>query len=165
MEERALLAGGSFWGLQHLLRDLDGVLSSRVGYTGGDSARPTYRDHGTHAEAVEIRFDPRVLGYRALLEYFFRIHDPTTPDRQGPFIGLSYRSAIFYMNDPQKFEAIRTIADINGSGVWPAKLVTEVLPADAFWEAEPEHQDYLQRVPDAPCAHHLRRHWVLPRKR
>ncbi|MFU1478562.1 peptide-methionine (S)-S-oxide reductase MsrA [Roseovarius sp. C7] len=164
MTERALLAGGSFWGLQHFLRDLDGVISSRAGYTGGDTRHPTFRDHGTHAEAVELDFDPRVLSYRALLEYFFQIHDPTTPDQQGDFVGLSYRSGIYHVTDPQKFEAIRTMAEINGSGRWPGKLVTEVRPAQEFWPAEPEHQDYLLHHPDAPCAHVKRPAWVLPRR-
>jgi peptide-methionine (S)-S-oxide reductase len=142
--ERAVLAGGCFWGVQELVRNLPGVLSTRVGYTGGDVPNATYRNHGTHAEAIEITFDPSVTTYRDLLEFFFQIHDPTTKNRQGNDIGLSYRSAIYYTSDEQRRVAEETIADVNASGLWPGDVVTEVEPAGPFWEAEPEHQDYLQ---------------------
>ena len=163
--ETAILAGGCFWGAQELIRHQPGVLSTRVGYSGGDVPNATYRNHGTHAEAVEIVFDSSVISYRDLLEFFFQIHDPSTKNRQGNDVGVSYRSAIYFTTDEQKRVALDTIADVDASGLWPGKVVTEVTAAGPFWEAEPEHQDYLQRVPDALCSHHLRRHWVLPRKR
>ena len=163
MSERAILAGGCFWGMQDLIRKLPGVISTRVGYSGGDVENATYRNHGTHAEAIEIVFDPETLSYRRLLEVFFQIHDPTTPNRQGNDIGMSYRSAIYYSDDAQKAEAERTIADVDASGLWPGKVVTEVEPAGPFWEAEPEHQDYLERVPNGYTCHFPRPGWVLPR--
>ncbi|TXG99787.1 MAG: peptide-methionine (S)-S-oxide reductase MsrA [Nevskiaceae bacterium] len=159
--QRAVLAGGCFWGMQELIRKLPGVVSTRVGYTGGDVPNATYRNHGTHAEGIEILFDPSVLSYRALLEFFFQIHDPTTKDRQGNDRGSSYRSAIFYTSDDQKQVAVDTIADVNASGRWPGKVMTEVSPAGAFWEAEPEHQDYLQRIPDGYTCHFIRPNWTL----
>lgn len=161
-EERAVLAGGCFWGMQDLIRKLPGVISTRVGYTGGDVANATYRNHGTHAEGIEIVFDPEKTTYRRLLEFFFQIHDPTTINRQGNDVGLSYRSAIYYVNDAQKDEALRTIADVEASGIWPGKVVTEVEPVGDFWEAEPEHQDYLERLPNGYTCHFLRPNWVLP---
>ena len=160
--ERAVLAGGCFWGVQDLIRKLPGVLSTRVGYTGGDIANATYRDHGTHAEGVEILFDPHQIGYRTLLEFFFQIHDPTTPNRQGNDRGPSYRSAIYYVSDEQKRIAEDTIADVNASGLWPGKVVTEVVPVSDFWEAEPEHQDYLLRIPNGYTCHYVRPNWKLP---
>ena len=162
-EERAVLAGGCFWGMQDLIRKRAGVLSTRVGYTGGDVPNATYRDHGTHAEAIEIIFDPEVISYRDILELFFQIHDPTTLNRQGNDVGLSYRSAIYYVDDAQKLEARRTIQDVEASGKWPGKVVTEVEPVGDFWEAEPEHQDYLERVPNGYTCHFPRADWVLPR--
>jgi peptide-methionine (S)-S-oxide reductase len=159
--QRAVLAGGCFWGMQELIRKLPGVVSTRVGYTGGDVPHATYRNHGTHAEGIEILFDPSVLSYRALLEFFFQIHDPTTKDRQGNDRGNSYRSVIFYTSDDQKQVAVDTIADVNASGRWPGKVMTEVSPAGAFWEAEPEHQDYLQRIPDGYTCHFIRPSWTL----
>lgn len=159
--QRAVLAGGCFWGMQELIRKLPGVVSTRVGYTGGDVPHATYRNHGTHAEGIEILFDPSMLSYRALLEFFFQIHDPTTKDRQGNDRGSSYRSAIFYTSDDQKRVAVDTIADVNASGRWPGKVMTEVSPAGAFWEAEPEHQDYLQRIPDGYTCHFIRPSWTL----
>jgi peptide-methionine (S)-S-oxide reductase len=164
MSERAVLAGGCFWGMQDLIRKMPGVVSTRVGYTGGDIANATYRDHGTHAEGIEIIFDPSVISYRKLLEFFFQIHDPTTANRQGNDRGMSYRSAIYYVGDAQKEEAMSTIADVEASGVWPGKVVTEVAPASAFWEAEPEHQDYLERLPNGYTCHFVRPDWVLPRR-
>ena len=146
-QERAVLAGGCFWGMQDLIRRYEGVISTRVGYTGGDVPNATYRNHGTHAEAIEITFDPTRLSYRDILEFFFQIHDPTTLNRQGNDVGLSYRSAIFYTSQDQKRVAEETIADVNASGLWPGKVVTEVVPAGDFWQAEPEHQDYLERIP------------------
>jgi len=163
-QERAVLAGGCFWGMQDLIRKLPGVEATRVGYTGGDVADATYRNHGTHAEGIEILFDPSVISYRRLLEFFFQIHDPTTPDRQGNDRGMSYRSAIYYVDEAQKAEAINTIADVNASGLWPGKVVTEVAPAGPFWEAEPEHQDYLERIPNGYTCHFIRPDWVLPRR-
>jgi peptide-methionine (S)-S-oxide reductase len=160
--ERAILAGGCFWGVQDLLRRYDGVISTRVGYSGGDVANATYRNHGTHAEAIEIVFDPEKIGYRRLLELFFQIHDPSTRNRQGNDIGTSYRSAIFYTSDEQKRVAEDTIADVDASGLWPGKVVTEVAPAGAFWQAEPEHQDYLERYPDGYTSHINRPEWKLP---
>jgi peptide-methionine (S)-S-oxide reductase len=162
--ERAVLAGGCFWGVQDLIRKLPGVLSTRVGYTGGDVANATYRNHGTHAEAIEILFDPSRITYRDLLEFFFQIHDPTTVNRQGNDRGLSYRSAIFYTTDEQRRIAEDTIADVNASGIWPGKVVTEVAPASAFWEAEPEHQDYLERIPNGYTCHFVRPNWKLPQR-
>ncbi len=162
--ERAVLAGGCFWGMQDLIRKLPGVVSTRVGYAGGDVPDATYRNHGTHAEAIEVIFDPRVTSYRALLEIFFQIHDPTTRNRQGNDVGTSYRSAIFYVSDDQKRIAEDTIADVNASGLWPGKVVTQVAPAGPFWEAEPEHQDYLERYPDGYTCHFIRPNWKLPRR-
>jgi peptide-methionine (S)-S-oxide reductase len=164
MSERAVLAGGCFWGMQDLIRKLPGVISTRVGYTGGDVAHATYRNHGTHAEGIEIFFDPARITYRRLLEFFFQIHDPTTVNRQGNDLGISYRSAIYYCNEAQKAEAQRTIADVEASGLWPGKVVTEVEPVGDFWEAEPEHQDYLKRFPQGYTCHFPRADWVLPRK-
>ena len=163
-EERAILAGGCFWGMQDLIRRLPGVLSTRVGYSGGDVANATYRNHGTHAEAVEILFDPARISYRQLLEFFFQIHDPTTPDRQGNDRGASYRSAIYYASEAQRQVALDTIADVEASGLWPGRVVTQVEPAGDFWEAEPEHQDYLQRHPTGYTCHWPRPDWVLPRR-
>jgi peptide-methionine (S)-S-oxide reductase len=162
--ERAVLAGGCFWGMQDLIRKYPGVISTRVGYTGGDVPNATYRKHGTHAEAIEIIFDPTLISYRKLLEFFFQIHDPTTRNRQGNDLGASYRSAIFYTNEEQKATAIDTIADVEASGLWPGKVVTEVTPAGSFWEAEPEHQDYLEHYPDGYTCHFVRPNWVLPRR-
>jgi peptide-methionine (S)-S-oxide reductase len=162
--ERAILAGGCFWGMQDLIRKLDGVVSTRVGYTGGDVANATYRNHGTHAEAIEIEFDPARVSYRKILEFFFQIHDPTTLNRQGNDRGESYRSAIFYLDDEQKAVAEDTIADVNASGLWPDKVVTDVSPAGPFWEAEPEHQDYLEKYPNGYTCHFIRPDWVLPRR-
>ncbi len=163
-EQRAILAGGCFWGMQDLIRKMPGVLSTRVGYTGGDVPNATYRNHGTHAEAIEIVFDPETLSYRKILEFFFQIHDPTTPNRQGNDRGASYRSAIYYLDTEQLQEIERTIADVNASGIWPAPVVTEVEPAGDFWEAEPEHQDYLERVPNGYTCHFVRPDWVLPKR-
>ncbi len=162
--ERAILAGGCFWGVQELLRKMDGVLSTRVGYSGGDVPNATYRNHGTHAEAVEIVFDPAKTGYRALLEFFFQIHDPSTVDRQGNDRGASYRSAIFFTTPEQERVAHDTIADVDASGLWPGKVVTQVEPAGDFWEAEPEHQDYLQHYPTGYTCHYVRPGWTLPRR-
>ena len=161
-EERAVLAGGCFWGMQDLIRRQNGVISTRAGYTGGDVPNATYRNHGSHAEALEIIFDPAKTSYRQLLEFFFQIHDPTTLDRQGNDVGTSYRSAIFYASDQQKRVAEDTIADVEASGLWPGKVVTEVVPASAFWEAELEHQDYLERYPDGYTCHFIRPGWRLP---
>ncbi len=161
-QERAVLAGGCFWGMQDLIRKMPGVQATRVGYTGGDVPNATYRNHGTHAEGIEILFDPALISYRKLLEFFFQIHDPTTRDRQGNDRGLSYRSAIYYVSEAQKQEALRAIADVDASGLWPGKVVTEVAPAGAFWEAEPEHQDYLERYPSGYTCHYPRSNWVLP---
>ncbi len=160
--ERAVLAGGCFWGVQDLIRRIPGVLTTRVGYTGGDVANATYRNHGTHAEALEIVFDPSQVSYRALLEFFFQIHDPTTLNRQGNDRGLSYRSAIYVTSDEQRRTAEETIADVNASGLWPGTVVTEVAPASAFWEAEPEHQDYLEHFPNGYTCHFVRPNWKLP---
>ncbi len=162
--ETAILAGGCFWGVQDLLRRYPGVLKTRVGYSGGDVPNATYRNHGTHAEAIEIIFDPAVISYRRILEFFFQIHDPTTKNRQGNDLGLSYRSAIYYTSDAQKQVAEETIEDVDASGLWPAKVVTEVEPAGPFWEAEPEHQDYLERIPNGYTCHFIRPGWVLPTK-
>jgi peptide-methionine (S)-S-oxide reductase len=162
--ETAILAGGCFWGMQDLLRRYPGVLSTRVGYSGGDVANATYRNHGTHAEAIEIVFDPSQISYRQILEIFFQIHDPTTKNRQGNDVGLSYRSAIFYRDDQQKQIAEDTIADVDASGLWPGKVVTEISPAGPFWEAEPEHQDYLERYPQGYTCHFIRPGWKLPQR-
>ncbi|HWF27944.1 MAG TPA: peptide-methionine (S)-S-oxide reductase MsrA [Mycobacterium sp.] len=162
--QKAILAGGCFWGMQDLIRKQPGVISTRVGYSGGDTPNATYRNHGTHAEAAEIVYDPAVTDYRTLLEFFFQIHDPTTKDRQGNDRGTSYRSAIFYTDDEQKRIALDTIADVEASGLWPGKVVTEVRPAGDFWEAEPEHQDYLQRYPNGYTCHYVRPGWKLPRR-
>jgi peptide-methionine (S)-S-oxide reductase len=162
--EKAILAGGCFWGVQDLIRRQPGVISTRVGYSGGDVPDATYRNHGTHAEAVEITFDPQQTSYRDILEFFFQIHDPTTIDRQGNDIGSSYRSAIFYASDDQKVIAEDTIADVEASGLWPGHVETDVSPAGAFWEAEPEHQDYLQKYPDGYTCHFVRPGWKLPRR-
>ena len=159
--ERAVLAGGCFWGLQDLIRKRPGVLSTRVGYTGGDTPNATYRNHGSHAEAIEIVFDPAQTSYREILEFFFQIHDPTTLNRQGNDIGPSYRSAIFTTSDAQRAIAEQTIADVDASARWPGKVVTEVVPAGPFWEAEPEHQDYLERYPQGYTCHFVRPDWTL----
>ena len=161
--ETAILAGGCFWGMQDLIRRMPGVVSTRVGYSGGDVANATYRDHGTHAEAIEVVFDPARLGFRQLLEFFFQIHDPSTANRQGNDRGASYRSAIYYLSDAQKAEALRTIADVDASGIWPGKVVTEVAAAGPFWQAEPEHQDYLERLPNGYTCHFPRPNWRLPK--
>jgi len=162
--EKAILAGGCFWGVQDLFRRQPGVISTRVGYSGGDVANATYGNHEGHAEAIEILFDPEQTSYRDLLEFFFQIHDPTTMNRQGNDIGTSYRSAIFYVDDEQRKVAEETIADVESSGRWPGKVVTEVAPAGAFWEAEPEHQDYLERYPDGYTCHFVRPDWVVPKQ-
>ena len=159
---RAILAGGCFWGVQDLVRRQPGVISTRVGYSGGEVANATYRNHAGHAEAIEIIFDPTLTTFRALLEFFFQIHDPTTKNRQGNDVGDSYRSAIFYTSDEQKAVAEDTIADVDASGLWPGKVVTEVTPAGEFWEAEPEHQDYLERLPNGYTCHFVRPGWKLP---
>ncbi|MBA9032181.1 peptide-methionine (S)-S-oxide reductase MsrA [Rhizobium leguminosarum] len=161
-EERAVLAGGCFWGMQDLIRRYKGVISTRVGYTGGDVPNATYRNHGTHAEAIEIIFDPSKISYREILEFFFQIHDPSTRNRQGNDVGLSYRSAIFYVTPEQERVARDTIADVDASGLWPGKVVTEVVPVSDFWEAEPEHQDYLERIPNGYTCHFIRPGWKLP---
>jgi peptide-methionine (S)-S-oxide reductase len=161
-QERAVFAGGCFWGVQELVRHLPGVIRTRVGYSGGDVKNATYRNHGTHAEAVEIIFDPAKISYRQLLEFFFQIHDPTTKNRQGNDIGASYRSAIYYTTPEQEQIAEDTIADVDASGLWPGKVVTQVEPAGDFWEAEPEHQDYLQRYPEGYTCHFVRQGWRLP---
>ena len=161
-QQRAILAGGCFWGMQDLIRRYDGVISTRVGYSGGDVPKATYRNHGTHAEAIEIVFDPERIGFRELLEFFFQIHDPTTLNRQGNDRGLSYRSAIFYADDEQKRVALDTIDDVEASGLFPGKVVTEVTAAGPFWEAEPEHQDYLERLPNGYTCHFIRPDWKLP---
>jgi peptide-methionine (S)-S-oxide reductase len=159
--ERAVLAGGCFWGMQDLIRRLPGVISTRVGYTGGDVIDATYRNHGNHAEAIEILFDPETISYRQVLEFFFQIHDPTTLNRQGNDKGASYRSAIFYTDNEQKQTAAQIIGEINSSGLWPGKVVTELAPAGAFWEAEPEHQDYLEHYPNGYTCHFVRPDWKL----
>ena len=162
--ERAILAGGCFWGMQDLIRKLPGIIATRVGYTGGDVPNATYRNHGSHAEGIEIEFDPSRTSYRALLEFFFQIHDPSTPNRQGNDMGPSYRSGIYYLDEAQKAEAERTNADVDASGLWPGKAVTEVESASDFWLAEPEHQDYLERIPHGYTCHFLRPDWKLPRR-
>jgi peptide-methionine (S)-S-oxide reductase len=160
--QRAVLAGGCFWGMQDLIRKLPGVQSTRVGYTGGDVPNATYRNHGTHAEGIEIIYDPEAITFRTLLEFFFQIHDPTTLNRQGNDRGMSYRSAIYYVDEDQRQTALDTIADVNHSGIWPGPVVTEVEPVSDFWEAEPEHQDYLERIPNGYTCHFPRPDWVLP---
>jgi peptide-methionine (S)-S-oxide reductase len=160
--ETAILAGGCFWGMEELVRRIPGVLSTRVGYTGGDVPNATYRNHGTHAEALEVVFDPQKLSYRQILEFFFQIHDPSTANRQGNDLGTSYRSGIYYLSDEQKRMAEQTIADVDASGLWPGKAVTEIAPAGPFWEAEPEHQDYLERNPNGYTCHFVRPGWKLP---
>ena len=162
MSERAVLAGGCFWGMQDLIRKMPGVVSTRVGYTGGDVPNATYRDHGTHAEGIEIIFDPAKISYRRLLEFFFQIHDPTTLNRQGNDRGLSYRSAIYYLDEAQKSVAEQTISEVNASSIWPGTVVTELAEVGDFWEAEPEHQDYLERLPNGYTCHYVRPDWVLP---
>jgi peptide-methionine (S)-S-oxide reductase len=162
--ERAVLAGGCFWGMQDLIRRQPGVISTRVGYTGGAVKNATYRNHEGHAEAIEIVFDPAKTSFRTMLEFFFQIHDPTTLNRQGNDLGTSYRSAIFYTSDEQKRTAEDAIADVEASGLWPGKVVTEVAPAGEFWQAEPEHQDYLERYPDGYTCHFIRPDWKLPRR-
>lgn len=162
--ETAILAGGCFWGVQDLLRRYPGVIATRVGYSGGDTPNATYRNHGDHAEAIEIQFDPALISYRQLLEFFFQIHDPTTLNRQGNDLGRSYRSAIFYTSEDQRRVAEETIADVDASGLWPGKAVTEVEPAGDFWEAEPEHQDYLERIPNGYTCHFIRPGWHLPQR-
>lgn len=163
-QERAVLAGGCFWGMQDLIRKIPGITGTRVGYTGGDVPNATYPNHGTHAEGIEIAFDNTVISYRQLLEFFFQIHDPSTKDRQGNDRGKSYRSAIYYIDEAQQQEAINTIADVNASGLWPGPAVTEVEPVSDFWQAEPEHQDYLERLPHGYTCHFVRQDWVLPRR-
>ena len=163
-QERAVLAGGCFWGMQDLIRKMPGVISTRVGYSGGDVANATYRNHGTHAEAIEVIFDPAKMSYRKLLEFFFQVHDPSTKNRQGNDRGLSYRSAIYYTSDEQKRVAEDTIADVNASGLWPGRVVTEVEPAGPFWQAEAEHQDYLERIPNGYTCHFVRPDWKLPKR-
>ena len=162
--ERAVLAGGCFWGMQDLIRKLPGVLGTRVGYTGGDVPNATYRNHGSHAEGIEIHFDPALTSYRCLLEFFFQIHDPTTPNRQGNDRGMAYRSAIYFTSEAQRLEALNTMADVDASGLWPGRVVTELEPAGPFWEAEPEHQDYLEMHPQGYTCHFARPNWVLPRR-
>jgi peptide-methionine (S)-S-oxide reductase len=160
--ETAILAGGCFWGMEELVRRIPGVLSTRVGYTGGDVPNATYRNHGTHAEALEVVFDPSRISFRQILEFFFQIHDPTTANRQGNDRGPSYRSGIYYLGDEQKRVAEETVADVDASGLWPGKAVTEIVPAGPFWEAEPEHQDYLERNPGGYTCHFIRPGWKLP---
>ena len=162
--EKAILAGGCFWGMEDLFRKRPGVIATRVGYTGGEVLDATYRNHGRHAEAIEILFNPEQISYRALLEFFFQIHDPTTLNRQGNDLGPSYRSAIFYLDEQQHRVAEETIADVDASGRWPGKVVTEVTPAKPFWEAEPEHQNYLERYPHGYTCHFVRPDWVLPQR-
>lgn len=162
--ETTILAGGCFWGVQELLRARPGVISTRVGYSGGDVDNATYRNHGTHAEAVEIVFDPALISFRDILEFFFQVHDPSTKNQQGNDIGTSYRSAIFYLNDEQKRVAEETIADVDASGLWPGKVVTEVTAAGPFWQAEDEHQDYLQTYPNGYNCHYVRPGWKLPHR-
>ena len=162
--ETATLAGGCFWGMKDLIRKMDGVISTRVGYTGGDVENATYKNHGTHAEGIEVVYNPEKISYRRLLEFFFQIHDPTTENRQGNDRGMSYRSAIYYADEAQKAVALDTIADVNASGLWPDRVVTELEPVGAFWEAEPEHQDYLERIPNGYTCHFIRPDWVLPKR-
>lgn len=161
LSEKAILAGGCFWGMEELIREQPGVTSTRVGYSGGDVKNATYRNHGTHAEAIAIQFDPEKTSYRKLLEFFFQIHNPTTKNRQGNDIGTSYRSAIFYLNDEQKQTAEELIKEIDASNIWPGKVVTEVAPASDFWDAEEEHQAYLQKYPFGYTCHFVRPEWQL----
>ena len=163
--EIAILAGGCFWGMQDLIRKMPGVVATRVGYSGGDVDHATYRNHGTHAEAIEIVFEPSTISYRELLEFFFQIHDPSTVNRQGNDMGMSYRSAIYYVSEEQKAVAVDTIADVDASGLWPGKVVTEVEEVGPFWEAEPEHQDYLERIPNGYTCHFIRADWRLPQRK
>ena len=160
--ERAVLAGGCFWGMQDLIRKRPGVITTRVGYTGGEVANATYRNHGNHAEGIEILFDNEITSYRQILEFFFQIHDPSTPNRQGNDTGVSYRSAIYYVSDTQQAQALKTIIDVDACGIWPAKVVTEVEPVSDFWEAEAEHQDYLETRPNGYTCHFPRPNWTLP---
>jgi peptide-methionine (S)-S-oxide reductase len=162
--QKAILAGGCFWGMQDLIRKMPGVVSTRVGYTGGDVKNATYRHHGTHAEGIEVTYDPAIMSYRKLLEFFFQIHDPSTKNRQGNDMGSAYRSAIYYTDEAQRLEALNTIADLNAAGIWPGKVVTEVEPAGDFWLAEPEHQDYLEKFPNGYTCHFARPNWVLPKR-
>ena len=162
--DKAILAGGCFWGMQDLIRKMPGVVATRVGYSGGDVPNATYRNHGTHAEAIEIEYDPAVISYRQLLEFFFQIHDPSTASRQGNDLGTSYRSAIYYADEQQKAVALETIADVDASCLWPGKVVTELAPAGPFWQAEPEHQDYLERIPNGYTCHYVRPGWQLPKR-
>jgi peptide-methionine (S)-S-oxide reductase len=162
--ERAVLAGGCFWGMQDLIRKLPGVTATRVGYTGGEVDNATYQNHGNHAEGIEIMFDPAITSFRTLLEFFFQIHDPSTADRQGNDRGPSYRSAIYYVDENQKRTAEDTIADVNASGIWPGPVVTEVAPVSDFWQAEPDHQDYLEKFPNGYTCHFIRPNWTLPRR-
>jgi peptide-methionine (S)-S-oxide reductase len=162
--QKAILAGGCFWGMQDLIRKMPGIISTRVGYTGGDVKNATYRNHGTHAEGIEVTFDPAIMSYRKLLEFFFQIHDPSTKNRQSNDQGTGYRSGIFYIDEAQRLEAINTIADVNASGIWPGRVVTEVEPAGDFWLAEPEHQDYLEKFPNGYTCHFARPNWVLPKR-
>jgi peptide-methionine (S)-S-oxide reductase len=162
--QKAILAGGCFWGMQDLIRKMPGVVSTRVGYTGGDVKNATYRHHGTHAEGIEVTFDPAIMSYRKILEFFFQIHDPSTKNRQGNDQGTGYRSGIYYTDEAQRLEAINTIADVNASGIWPGRVVTEVEPAGDFWLAEPEHQDYLEKFPNGYTCHFARPNWVLPKR-
>ena len=162
--EKAILAGGCFWGMQDLIRKRPGILKTRVGYTGGDVKNATYRNHGSHAEGIEVIFDPAKISYRQLLELFFQIHDPTTKNRQGNDAGTAYRSAIYYESEQQKAVALDTIADVDASGLWPGKVVTELAPAGDFWQAEPEHQDYLEKYPNGYTCHFPRPNWVLPKR-
>ncbi|MFT7220114.1 MAG: peptide-methionine (S)-S-oxide reductase [Candidatus Azotimanducaceae bacterium] len=163
--ERAVLAGGCFWGMQDLIRKMPGVVSTRVGYSGGDVPNATYRNHGSHAEAIEIVFEPNTFSFRALLEFFFQIHDPSTANRQGNDLGVSYRSGIYYTSEEQLSIATDTIADVDASGLWPGKVVTELASASEFWEAEPEHQDYLERIPNGYTCHFVRPNWQLPQRK
>ena len=162
--DRTVLASGCFWGAQELLREKPGIISTRTGYSGGNTPNATYRNHGDHAESVEIVFDPDVISFRDLLEFFFQIHDPSTRDRQGNDVGRSYRSGIFYTSDEQKQVALDTIKDVDASGLWPGKVVTEVEPAGDFWEAEEDHQDYLQKYPAGYTCHYVRPDWKLPHR-
>lgn len=164
-KERVILAGGCFWGMQELFRRREGVIATRVGYSGGNVSNATYRNHGTHAEAIEVLFDSEKLGFRDLLGFFFQVHDPSTKNQQGNDTGTSYRSAIFYTNEEQRRIAEETIAEVDGTGLWPGKVATEVAPASDFWEAEPEHQDYLERRPNGYTCHYIRPDWVLPKQK
>ena len=162
--QKAILAGGCFWGMQDLIRKMPGIISTRVGYTGGDVKNATYRNHGTHTEGIEVIYDPALMSYRKLLEFFFQIHDPSTKNRQGNDQGMAYRSAIYFTDEAQRLEAINTIADVDASRIWPGKVVTEVTPAGDFWLAEPEHQDYLEKFPNGYTCHFARPNWVLPKR-